>query len=184
MNLEKIEIGHNPPEDINVIIEIPLRGEPVKYEVDKVSGAMFVDRFMHTAMHYPVNYGFVPHTLSEDGDPVDVMVVARHSIAVGAVLRARPVGVLLMEDEGGMDEKILAMPHPKLHPFYDDVQSYKDLPPILIEQIEHFFAHYKDLEHGKWVKVIGWRDADEARRLVQESIDRAKKQKARPKKKK
>lgn len=173
MNLDLIPIGNDPPHDINVIIEIPLRGEPVKYEVDKASGAMFVDRFMHTAMHYPVNYGFVPHTLSQDGDPVDVMVVARHSLAVGSVLRARPVGVLLMEDEGGMDEKILSVPHPKLHPFYDDVQNYTDLPPILIEQIEHFFAHYKDLEKNKWVKVLGWGGADEARRLVQEAIDRA-----------
>ncbi len=173
MDIRKIPIGKNPPHDINVIIEIPLRGEPVKYEVDKESGAMFVDRFMHTAMHYPVNYGFVPHTLSEDGDPVDVMVVGRHSIAVGAVLRARPVGVLLMEDESGKDEKILAMPHPKLHPFYDDVKEYTDLPPILLQQIEHFFAHYKDLERGKWVKVSGWEGAEKAAQLIQEAIDRA-----------
>ena len=173
MDLKKIPIGKNPPCDINVVVEIPLHGDPVKYEVDKESGAMFVDRFLHTAMQYPVNYGFVPHTLSEDGDPADVMVVGNHGVAVGAILRSRPIGVLLMEDESGQDEKILAVPHPKLHPFYDDVRSYKDLPPVLIRQIEHFFAHYKDLEEGKWVKVTGWGDADAAVRILEEAIDRA-----------
>jgi inorganic pyrophosphatase len=173
MDLSKISIGKDAPHDINVVIEIPLGGQPIKYEVDKESGAMFVDRFLHTAMHYPVNYGFVPHTLSNDGDPVDVMVVSQIGVTVGAVLRSRPIGVLLMEDESGKDEKILAVPHTKLHPYYDEVQSYKDLPTILLQQIEHFFTHYKDLEPGKWVKVTGWGDAATAARMIQEGIDRA-----------
>jgi inorganic pyrophosphatase len=172
MDLSRIPVGKDAPHDINVVIEIPLGGQPIKYEVDKESGAMFVDRFLHTAMHYPVNYGFVPHTLSMDGDPVDVMVVSQIGVTVGAVLRSRPIGVLLMEDESGKDEKILAVPHTKLHPYYDEVQSYKDLPVILLQQIEHFFAHYKDLEPGKWVKVTGWGDAATACRLIQEGIDR------------
>ena len=173
MDLKKIPIGKNPPHDVNVIVEIPLRGDPVKYEICKESGAMFVDRFLHTAMFYPTNYGFIPHTLSDDGDPVDVMVVGKHGVAVGSVMRSRPIGVLLMEDESGQDEKILAVPHPKLHPFYDDVRSYKDLPQILIQQIEHFFAHYKDLEEGKWAKVLGWGDADKACEIIEEAIQRA-----------
>jgi inorganic pyrophosphatase len=177
MDLKKIPIGKNPPNDINVVVEIPLRGDPVKYEICKESGAMFVDRFLHTAMFYPTNYGFVPHTLSDDGDPVDVMVVGKHGVAVGSVLRSRPIGVLLMEDESGQDEKILAVPHPKLHPFYDDVKSYTDLPDILIKQIEHFFAHYKDLEAGKWAKVLGWGDADKAGQIIEEAIARAEKKK-------
>lgn len=173
MDIKKIPIGNNPPDDINVIIEIPLRGDPVKYEICKESGAMFVDRFLHTAMYYPVNYGFVPHTLSEDGDPVDVMVVGRVPIAVGAVLRCRPIGVMLMEDEGGMDEKILAVPHSKLHPFYSDVDTYEALPKILIQQIEHFFVHYKDLEVGKWVDLKGWQGPDQARAIIAQAIERA-----------
>lgn len=173
MDIKKIPIGKNPPNDINVIIEIPLKGDPVKYEIDKESGAMFVDRFLHTAMYYPTNYGFVPHTLSDDGDPVDVMVVGRHGVAVGSVMRSRPIGVLLMEDEAGHDEKILAVPHPKLHPFYDDVKSYTDLPPTLIQQIEHFFSHYKDLEEGKWVKVIGWGGPEKAAEIIETAIKKA-----------
>ena len=173
MDLSRIPVGKDAPRDINVVIEIPLGGVPIKYEVDKESGAMFVDRFLHTAMHYPVNYGFVPHTLSNDGDPVDVMVVSQIGVTVGAVLRSRPIGVLLMEDESGKDEKILAVPHTKLHPYYDEVTSYKDLPVILLQQIEHFFAHYKDLEPGKWVKVTGWGDAAVAERMIQDGIDRA-----------
>jgi inorganic pyrophosphatase len=173
MDLKKIPIGKDAPRDINVVIEIPLGGQPIKYEVDKESGAMFVDRFLHTAMYYPVNYGFVPHTLSDDGDPVDVMVVSQIGVTVGAVLRSRPIGVLLMEDESGKDEKVLAVPHTKLHPYYDGVTSYKDLPSILLQQIEHFFAHYKDLEPGKWVKVTGWGDAAIAERMIQQGIDRA-----------
>lgn len=175
MDIKKIPIGKNPPQDINVIVEIPLRGDPVKYEVCKESGAMFVDRFLHTAMYYPTNYGFVPHTLSDDGDPVDVMVVGRVPVAVGSVLRSRPIGVLLMEDESGMDEKILAVPHPKLHPFYDEVKSYEDLPEVLIKQIEHFFAHYKDLEEGKWVKVKGWQGPEAAAEIITDAIKRAEK---------
>ena len=174
MDLKKIPVGKNPPNDVNVVIEIPLKGDPVKYEVDKESGAMFVDRFLHTAMYYPCNYGFIPNTLSEDGDPVDVLVVGRHAVVPGAVMRSRPIGVLLMEDEAGLDEKILAVPHPKLHPFYDDVNEYKDLPKTLIEQIEHFFAHYKDLEPGKWVKVTGWGDAAAAGKIIEKGIEKAK----------
>jgi inorganic pyrophosphatase len=174
MDLKNIPIGKNPPTDINVVVEIPLNSDPVKYEVDKKSGAMFVDRFLHTAMYYPCNYGFIPNTLAEDGDPVDVCVVGRHGVAVGAVMRSRPIGVLLMEDEAGRDEKILAVPHPKLHPFYDNVSTYTDLPTTVLQQIEHFFAHYKDLEPGKWVKLAGWGGPEEAGRLIQEAIDRAK----------
>lgn len=173
MDIGKVPVGKNPPHDINVIIEIPLRGDPVKYEVDKESGAMFVDRFLHTAMYYPANYGFIPHTLAEDGDPTDVLVVGRVPVAVGAVLRSRPIGVLHMEDESGPDEKILAVPHTKLHPFYDEVQSPQDLPDILLHQIEHFFGHYKDLEEGKWVKVKGWGDREEAARMIEAAIARA-----------
>jgi len=174
MDLKKIPIGKNPPHDVNVVIEIPLRGDPVKYEVDKDSGAIFVDRFLHTAMFYPCNYGFIPNTLSNDGDPVDVLVVGNHCVVPGSVMRSRPVGVLLMEDEAGQDEKILAVPHDKLHPFYTNVKDYTDLPPTLIQQITHFFEHYKDLEKGKWVKVTGWAGAEDAARIIQEGIDRAK----------
>jgi inorganic pyrophosphatase len=177
MDLKKIPIGKNPPLDLNVIIEIPLRGDPVKYEICKESGAMYVDRFLNTAMYYPVNYGFVPHTLSEDGDPIDVMVVGRTAVAVGSVLRSRPIGVLLMEDESGQDEKILAVPHSKLHPFYDGVENYDDLPKILLQQIEHFFHHYKDLEPGKWVKVTGWEGREKAAEIIEQSIERANRKK-------
>lgn len=174
MDIKKIPIGVNPPQDVNVIIEIPLRSDPVKYEVDKDSGAMYVDRFLHTAMHYPCNYGFIPHTLSDDNDPIDVMVVSNMPVAVGSVLRSRPVGVLYMEDESGGDEKILAVPHSKLHPYHDNVQNYTDLRSTLIRQIEHFFVHYKDLEEGKWAKVKGWGDAEAAGRAIAEAIERAK----------
>lgn len=173
MDLSKIPVGKAPPWDVNVIIEIPLNGEPVKYEVDKDSGAMFVDRFLHTAMYYPCNYGFIPHTLSGDGDPVDVCVIGRHAVIPGAVLRSRPVGVLLMEDEGGIDEKLLAVPVDKLHPFYSDVTNYTDLPEILVEKVAHFFQHYKDLEKGKWVKILRWGDAEEAAQKIIEGIERA-----------
>ncbi|NKD86425.1 inorganic diphosphatase [Haematospirillum jordaniae] len=174
MDIKKIPVGNNPPHDVNVIIEIPLRSDPVKYEVDKESGAMYVDRFLHTAMHYPCNYGFIPHTLSDDNDPIDVMVVSNMPVAVGSVLRSRPVGVLYMEDESGGDEKILAVPHSKLHPYHDNVQNYTDLRSTLIRQIEHFFVHYKDLEEGKWAKVKGWGDAEAAGRAISEAIERAK----------
>jgi len=172
MRIDQIPVGTTPPYDLNVIIEVPLGGMPVKYEMDKASGAMFVDRFLHTAMHYPCNYGFVPHTLSDDGDPLDVLVAGRVPVVPGAVLRTRPVGVLLMKDEEGPDEKILGVPVDELSPFYEDISSYRDLPKILIKQIEHFFDHYKDLEEGKWVKIERWGSAEEAIELVRRAIDR------------
>ncbi len=175
MDLSKIAIGVNPPEDVNVVIEVPLGGEPIKYEIDKPSGAMFVDRFLYTSMHYPCNYGFVPATLSEDGDPVDVMVVGNRPLVPGAVVGGKPVGVLLMEDEKGLDEKILAVPSPRLTRYYDTIKEYTDLPSIFIERIEHFFTHYKDLEKGKWVKVVGWRDAATAKSLIVKGIEAARK---------
>ena len=174
MDITKIAIGQNPPDDLNVIIEVPLGGEPIKYEIDKASGAMFVDRYLYTSMRYPCNYGFVPHTLSLDGDPIDVMVVGQRALVPGAVVRARPIGVLLMEDDGGEDEKILAVPHQKLTRFYEKVQNYTDLPDTLIDRTTHFFQHYKDLEPNKWVKVRGWEGVDKARELIRESIERAK----------
>ena len=173
MDISKIPVGNNPPYEVNVIIEIPLGGVPVKYEMDKDSGAMYVDRFLHTAMYYPCNYGFVPHTLSDDGDPIDAAVVGQIPVIPGVVIRSRPVGVLMMEDESGIDEKILCVPVDDLHPFYTNVGSYRDLRPILIEQIAHFFEHYKDLEKGKWVKVQRWGEAEEANRLILEAMDRA-----------
>jgi inorganic pyrophosphatase len=173
MDIAKIPIGVAPPHDINVIIEIPQGGAPVKYEVDKESGALRVDRFLHTAMFYPANYGFIPHTVSPDGDPCDVLVLAQVPVMPGAIIRSRPIGALLMEDEAGGDEKIVAVPVEALHPFYKDVQSYQDLPPLLCEQIAHFFSHYKDLERGKWVKVARWVGPAEALDLVREAIARA-----------
>lgn len=175
MDISKIAIGANPPEDVNVIIEVPMGSEPIKYELDKDSGAVFVDRFLHTAMTYPCNYGFIPHTLSQDGDPVDVLVVGRRPLMPGCVVGARPIGVLLMEDDKGPDEKILAVPAHRLHPFFDEVEEYTDLPEILRDQIKHFFEHYKDLEKGKWVKVQGWAGKAKATALIQEGISRAKK---------
>ncbi|MEL6388363.1 MAG: inorganic diphosphatase [Pseudomonadota bacterium] len=176
MDISKISVGKNPPDDLNVIIEVPLGGEPIKYEIDKPSGAMFVDRFLYTAMRYPCNYGFVPHTLSLDGDPMDVMVVGQRALVPGAVVRARPVGVLLMEDDGGVDEKIIAVPHQKLTRYYEKVHNYTDLPEILVERIVHFFSHYKDMEPGKWVKVEGIEGVEKARELIVEAIDRQKSQ--------
>src|SRR3989338_6824948 len=173
MNIEKISIGKNVPNQVNVIIEVPMNADPVKYEMDKDSGAIFVDRFIATAMYYPCNYGFIPGTLSEDGDPADVLVVSDYPIVPGAVISAKPVGVLIMEDEKGMDEKILAVPGKKLNSQYENVESYKELPESLINKIKHFFEHYKDLEKGKWVKVTGFEDAAKARQLIQEAIDRA-----------
>jgi inorganic pyrophosphatase len=175
MRIDAIKIGNNPPEDVNVIIEVPLGGEPIKYEMDKESGTLFVDRFLYTAMRYPGNYGFIPHTLSGDGDPCDVLIANTRAIAPGAAMNVRPVGVLVMEDDGGQDEKIIAVPSHKLTQRYDRVQSYTDLPEITIKQIEHFFEHYKDLEPGKWAKIIRWGDATEAKRLIVKAIERAKK---------
>jgi inorganic pyrophosphatase len=174
MDIDKIPIGRNPPHDINVIVEIPQGGAPVKYEIDKESGALFVDRFLHTAMFYPCNYGFVPHTKSQDGDPLDVLIAGPTAVVPGSVVRCRPVGVLLMEDEAGPDEKLIAVPVDKLHPFYTEVKSYTDLPAIMCEQIAHFFTHYKDLEPGKWVKVTHWAGTEEAEAIINDAIARAK----------
>ncbi len=172
MDLSKIPVGKNPPYDVNVVIEIPLGGNPVKYELDKESGAIFVDRFLHTAMYYPFNYGFIPHTLSEDGDPVDAAVLSQVPVTPGVIIRSRPVGVLIMEDEAGLDEKILSVPVDDLHPFYADIASYRELPTILREQFAHFFGHYKDLEKGKWVEVKRWGEAEEAFDLIRKAVDR------------
>ncbi|OEJ64341.1 inorganic diphosphatase [Magnetovibrio blakemorei] len=177
MDITKLSIGENAPDEFNVIIEVPMGGNPVKYEMDKESGAMFVDRFLHTAMHYPCNYGFIPHTLSDDGDPVDAAVLGQHTVAPGTVIPSRPIGVLIMEDESGIDEKILCVPVHRLHPYYENVESYTDVRPILVEQIAHFFAHYKDLEEGKWVKVTGWEGPERAKALIVEGIERAKAEK-------
>jgi inorganic pyrophosphatase len=174
MRIDAIAIGNNPPEDVNVIIEVQIGGEPIKYEMDKAAGTLVVDRFLHTPMRYPGNYGFVPHTLSEDGDPIDVLVANTRPIIPGAVINVRPVGVLRMEDDGGQDEKIIAVPHPKLTKRYLNVHNYTDIPLITREQIQHFFEHYKDLETGKWVKINGWGDAEEARSLIVKAIERAK----------
>ena len=172
MDISKIPAGDNPPEDINVIIEVPQHADPIKYELDKESQAFFVDRFMHTAMHYPCNYGFVPNTLSEDGDPVDVLVVSKFALMTGCVVPCRPVGVLKMEDEKGIDAKILAVPVPSVKPIYEDVRGPEDMPKFLLDQIQHFFEHYKDLEPGKWVKVLGWEGADAAKKEIIDSIER------------
>jgi inorganic pyrophosphatase len=173
MDIRKVPIGADPPHEINVIIEVSLRSDPIKYEFDKESGAIFVDRFLYTTMFYPCNYGFVPHTLAADGDPIDVMVVGRMPVQPGAVLPVRPIGVLELEDEAGGDEKILAVPLPRITLIYDQVRTWRDLPEIDLKRIQHFFEHYKDLEPEKWVRVGNWRDPDEAHRLIRESIARA-----------
>jgi len=172
VDISKIPVGSDAPNDINVVIEVPQHADPIKYELDKESGAVFVDRFMHTAMHYPCNYGFVPNTLSDDGDPVDVLVVSQYPLIPGCVINCRPVGVLQMEDEAGMDAKILAVPSSKLKPYYCDVKGPEDLPSFLIDQIKHFFEHYKDLEKNKWVKVTGWGNAEDAKREIADSATR------------
>jgi inorganic pyrophosphatase len=172
MRLDAIAIGLNPPEDINVVVEVPIGGEPIKYELDKAAGTLVVDRFLHTPMRYPGNYGFVPHTLSRDGDPIDVLIANTRPIVPGAIVNVRPIGVLKMEDDGGTDEKIIAVPTTKLSKHFETVRTYADLPKIALEQIQHFFAHYKDLEPGKWVKMIGWGDVDEAKRLIMEAVER------------
>lgn len=172
MNLDRVPSGNDLPNDINVIIEIPAHSDPVKYEVDKDTGAMFVDRFMTAAMHYPCNYGYIPHTLSDDGDPADVLVVTPIPLISGSVIRCRPVGVLNMDDESGGDAKLIAVPHDKLCVLYKDIQEATDLPPLLLQQIAHFFEHYKDLEPNKWVKVKGWENAEAARKEIVESVDR------------
>jgi inorganic pyrophosphatase len=174
MDLKHLPTGKNPPHDVNVVIEIAQGAQPVKYELDKDSGALMLDRFLSTSMVYPCNYGFIPHTLSGDGDPCDALVLAPFAIANGAVVRARPIGALLMEDESGVDEKILMVPVSKLTPLYNDVQSYTDVPAITLQQIEHFFAHYKDLEKGKWVKILNWVDAAAAADLITQGMARHK----------
>ena len=173
MDLAKIPVGVNPPHEVNVIIEVPIGGEPIKYEMDKAAGTLVVDRFLHTPMRYPGNYGFIPHTLGDDGDPLDILVVGPTPVVPGAVIRCRPVGALVMEDDAGGDEKILAVPVDALHPFHAGVGSYRQLPVIMTEQIGHFFQHYKDLEKGKWVTIVKWFDTADAERLIMEAIERA-----------
>lgn len=174
MSINDITAGKNIPDEINVIIEIPANSDPVKYEVDKDTGALMVDRFMATAMFYPCNYGYIPNTLSEDGDPLDVLVPTPYPLINGAVIKCRPVGVLKMEDESGIDAKLIAVPVDKLSVIYREVQEATDLPALLLQQIEHFFEHYKDLEKGKWVKVQGWADAAEAKAEIVKSVAAAK----------
>ncbi|MEZ5843338.1 MAG: inorganic diphosphatase [Hyphomicrobiaceae bacterium] len=176
MRIDAVPIGNDPPNDVNVIIEVPVGGEPIKYELDKASGTLFVDRFLYTPMRYPGNYGFVPHTLSPDGDPIDVLVCNTRAIVPGAVLNCRPIGVLVMEDDGGGDEKIIAVPAGKITRRYEKIQTLADLPEITLQQIRHFFEHYKDLEPGKWVKIHHLGDAAEARRLIAEAVERHKHQ--------
>ncbi len=174
MRLEAVPVGANAPHEVNVVIEVPIGGEPIKYEMHKESGALMVDRFLYTAMRYPGNYGFIPHTLSDDGDPCDVIVANTRAIVPGAIMSCRIVGVMIMEDEAGGDEKLIAVPSSKLTKRYETVQNYTDLPQITLDQIEHFFAHYKDLEPGKWVKIVRWGDAAEAQQMVMDGIERAK----------
>lgn len=174
MRIDAVSIGSDPPREVNVIIEVSIGGEPIKYEMDKASGALVVDRFLYTPMRYPGNYGFIPHTLSGDGDPCDVLVANTRAIVPGAVISVRPVGVLIMEDDGGQDEKIIAVPSRKLTARYDSVKRHTDLPEITIRQIEHFFAHYKDLEPGKWVRIVRWGEVEEAHRLIAEGMANAK----------
>jgi inorganic pyrophosphatase len=174
MRLEAVPVGANAPHEVNVVIEVPIGGEPIKYEMHKESGALMVDRFLYTAMRYPGNYGFIPHTLSDDGDPCDVIVANTRAIVPGAIMSCRIVGVLVMEDEAGGDEKLIAVPSSKLTKRYENVQNYTDLPQITLDQIEHFFAHYKDLEPGKWVKIVRWGDAAEAQKMIVDGIARAK----------
>jgi inorganic pyrophosphatase len=173
MGLELVTAGRDVPNDINVIIEIPAQADPIKFEVDKDSGAVFVDRFMGTSMRYPLNYGYVPHTVAGDGDPVDVLVVTPFPLFPGAVIRCRPVGVLKMEDDGGMDAKVIAVPVSKLTPLYDKVKSTDDLPELLMKQTVHFFEHYKDLEAGKWVKILGWGTLEDAKKEITDGLAKA-----------
>ncbi|MGI9219705.1 MAG: inorganic diphosphatase [Woeseiaceae bacterium] len=177
MRIDAIRIGNNPPEDVNVIIEVPVGGQPIKYELDKDSGVLVVDRFLYTPMFYPGNYGFVPHTLSDDGDPIDVLVCNTRQLIPGCVINVRPVGVLIMEDNAGQDEKVIAVPSSELTKRHDHVKDVSDIPDITLQQIEHFFEHYKDLEPGKWVKIGDWHGTADAHELIVAAIDRAKQQK-------
>ena len=178
MNLDRVTAGRDLANDINVIVEIPMNADPIKYEIDKETGALFVDRFVSTAMHYPCNYGYVPDTLSDDGDPVDVLVITPFALMPGVVVRCRPIGLLKMSDEAGGDTKVLSVPIDKLTPLYRHIETARDLPEMVLLQITHFFAHYKDLEGGKWVTFAGWGDSSEAKRLIIEAIDRSKDQRA------
>lgn len=173
MNITKIPHGNDAPHEVNVIIEISAASGPVKYEFDKDSGALFVDRFLTAAMFYPANYGFIPHTLSDDGDPADVLVITQNPLVAGCVVAARPIGVLIMEDEKGLDEKIIAVPTDKIHPFSENIKTLNDLPKITLEQISHFFERYKDLEKGKWVKIQGYGDINRAHEIINDSIKSA-----------
>jgi inorganic pyrophosphatase len=175
MSLDRVDSGRDLANDFNVIIEIPMHADPIKYEVDKVTGALFVDRFVSTSMHYPCNYGYIPMTLSDDGDPVDVLVITPFALMPGVVVRCRTIGILKMEDESGGDTKLLAVPIDKLTPLYRHIETARDLPELTISQITHFFQHYKDLEPGKWVKIEGWGGPEEARREIVESVKRFKK---------
>lgn len=174
MRLDAIKIGENPPEDINVIIEVPYGGEPVKYEMDKDAGTVVVDRILYTSMRYPGNYGFVPHTMSDDGDPIDVLVANKRSLIPGSVINCKPIGILHMKDEAGGDEKLVAVPSAHISAMYAEISDLNDLPKLLVDQIGHFFERYKDLEDGKWVKIDRWGDAAEAREAIRKSIDAAK----------
>jgi len=180
MNLDRVTSGRDVPNDFNVVIEIPMNGDPIKYELDKETGALFVDRFMSTAMHYPCNYGYIPNTLSGDGDPVDVLVVTPYPLIPGVVVRCRPLGMLKMTDEAGDDEKLLAVPIDKLISIYRNVQTPRDLPELVQNQIAHFFAHYKDLEKGKWVKIDGWVGPEEAKKAILDGVKRYKTAKKKP----
>ena len=173
MRLDAISVGANPPEEVNVVIEVPIGGEPIKYEMDKDAGTVVVDRYLYTPMRYPGNYGFIPHTLCDDGDPIDVVLISSRPLLPGCIIAVRPVGVLKMRDEKGMDEKIVAVPASHITRHYENIHDVSDLPEIQLKQIEHFFTHYKDLEAGKWVETLGWGGREEARRLIMDSIDKA-----------
>ena len=181
MNLDRVDSGRNLASDLNVIIEIPMNADPIKYEIDKETGALFVDRFVSTAMHYPCNYGYIPNTLADDGDPLDVLVITPFALMPGVVVRCRPIGLLKMKDEAGGDTKLLAVPIDKLTPLYRSIETTRDLPEMTLSQITHFFAHYKDLEPGKWVKVDEWGSPEEARREIRDSVSRFKKKAAKRK---
>jgi inorganic pyrophosphatase len=180
VGLDRVPSGKDLPNDFNVVIEIPMHAEPIKYEVDKESGAIFVDRFMSTAMHYPCNYGYIPHTIAGDGDPVDVLVMSQFALPPGVVVRCRPIGMLKMTDEAGDDAKLLAVPVDKLTPMYQSIKSPRDFPQVVLDQISHFFSHYKDLEPGKYVKVNGWVEIEDAKREILEGVKRYDEAKEKP----